>query len=308
MIKFGNIFKIIIKKCFIECDWNIAYKNKNSQEPNYIALKKKSDRWYADPFIVDDKDKSYIFCELYLKKDELGCIAVCELKNNIITCEPQIIIKNKYHMSYPCVFSWKDAWYMIPETSEKETMELYKAINFPYQWKLDTILCENIKLVDSTVFIQNQKIYIISYNEEKKYNISIFELDMIKKQIFHIFDKHIVSNTGRSAGQIYIKDNNIIRPSQDCQETYGSNVIFNKIVSKDFMKYEEKSIEKLDKKNILINKDEKVQKIHTINSSSTYSVIDYGQEYFFLFKRLFIFRRKIMRKIRVYQRNKDKNL
>ncbi len=162
-----NYFKHLWNKLFIDSKWNIAYKLKDSatsDEKNVytsIPFQTKSS-WYADPFVVEYDNKNYLFCEAYINKKEKGCIAVWEIGNPSYPPTPRIIIENDYHMSFPFLFTVDNVWYMLPETSENGTLELYKSVDFPYRWKKEKVLLENIKLVDSVVFEENNR--FLSYH------------------------------------------------------------------------------------------------------------------------------------------------
>jgi hypothetical protein len=40
---------------------------------------------------------------------------------------------------------------MIPETWQNETIELYRAHQFPTEWELDRVLMSNVRSVDTTI-------------------------------------------------------------------------------------------------------------------------------------------------------------
>ena len=44
---------------------------------------------------------------------------------------PKVVISNKYHMSYPFVFNYEGVCYMIPESAENGSLELYICHKFP---------------------------------------------------------------------------------------------------------------------------------------------------------------------------------
>ena len=79
----------------------------------------------------------YIFIEELLYSNNKGHISVFEIHKDGKITKPQMIIENDYHMSYPFVFTHKEQYYMIPETSHNSSIELYKATTFPYRWEFE---------------------------------------------------------------------------------------------------------------------------------------------------------------------------
>ena len=78
-------------------------------------------------------------------------------------------------MSYPCVFAKKNKYYMIPETSENNTIEIYECIEFPYIWVKKKNLLNNVFAVDVTYFYDEQNDYLISYNGKNE--VTKYKLD-----------------------------------------------------------------------------------------------------------------------------------
>ena len=53
---------------------------------------------------------------------------------------------------------------MLPETSQNRTLELYVAEDDSLlDWRQIKVICENINCVDTTVFVNEQDVYLISY-------------------------------------------------------------------------------------------------------------------------------------------------
>ncbi|XP_039829551.1 glucosamine inositolphosphorylceramide transferase 1-like isoform X2 [Panicum virgatum] len=61
-----------------------------------------------------------------------------------------VVLDEKWHLSYPYVFSYENKTYMVPESSKKGNLRLYYAVDFPFNWKLEKVLMER-PLVDSVV-------------------------------------------------------------------------------------------------------------------------------------------------------------
>lgn len=289
----------IWRKLFWDSRWNIGYREKKglfvNTEGNYTVFPFESKNiWYADPFLAEDHSKNYIFCEAYLNNKEKGCIAVWEIGDQN---PPSIIIENDYHMSFPCVFQINNNWYMIPETSENKSLELYQAIQFPYKWRKSKILLEGKKLVDSVLYEEDKQYFILSY-DPILFELLIFSFEIDKLSITQIYSHKYQDNAGRPAGKLFRWNMDIIRPSQDCRTCYGKNIIFYKLDPLSSGRFDEVYIKDFDRESINVDGNRNIDRIHTYNSNQSYEVIDYAVSYFDLFKRLKILRRNLKRKNR----------
>ena len=109
--------------------------------------------WYADPLIFEKDGRSFLFVEAYDRDINRGCIAAGELGENPEDFDPKTVICEDYHMSFPYVFSWGDQIFMIPETGDNWTVNLYRAEEFPYKWKKVQEFKTKSRVVD--VIVQN---------------------------------------------------------------------------------------------------------------------------------------------------------
>ena len=106
--------------------------------------------YWADPFLYKYKNRDYLFFENFNIKMQRGKISVGQLINNSLVNIKDILNFN-YHMSYPFVFNFKKNIFLIPETSNKKRVEIWKSVSFPYKWKLYKILFKNESHADVTL-------------------------------------------------------------------------------------------------------------------------------------------------------------
>lgn len=119
----------------------------------YRCVPYKKDYWYADPLTFEYGGKHYLFTEAYDRRKSVGSITVSVIDDRGHISKPRIIIKEKYHMSYPYVFMWNGDIYMIPETSANMTINLYKCVEFPLRWKPEAQMRIDEVFVDADVFV-----------------------------------------------------------------------------------------------------------------------------------------------------------
>lgn len=276
----------VIKRMFSEPDWRLAIREFYEETPvyfntfekiEYVKLASKEGHWCADPFICRDNGHTYIFCEYYIKKINKGAIAACEYKKGE-ACEMKIIIQQAYHMSYPCLFKYEKDFYMIPETADNRTIELYRAKNFPYEWELIKVLKEDIRCVDTTVFDYNNKLYAIGYKlNEIKSRVCVFHLDMTKRSL-ELVEEFLCHNSGRPSGSIFNVNGKLIRPTQISKNKYGEGIAFMEIVSVKEPFYCENQLLELRGKDIFIKGEKRIDRVHTTNRLDNMEIIDYSHD------------------------------
>ena len=234
--------------------------------------------FWADPFVVANNDDYYIFVEEFIYKKNKAHISVLKLdkKGNLLSSER--IIERPYHMSYPFIFKIDNTYYMIPETCKNKTIELYKCIDFPYKWEFDRIIMENISAVDTTLFHYMNKWWLFTSLDQTD-NISGNSTELFLFCTDDIFSDNWISHPGnlivsdirkaRQAGKIFIYDDKIYRPAQDCSVRYGKGFSLNQITKLTDTEYNETVLTEVEP---VWNK--KLRGTHTFNFDKDFTVID----------------------------------
>lgn len=173
----------------------------------------------ADPFLHQKDGKWYAFFEIMNGKHADVGVAVEENGNwNYLG----IALDETVHLSYPFVFEKEGVTYMIPETKRHEQVRLYKAINFPMEWKLEQVLIDNERLVDATLFEEAGVSYLFATKNEE---LKLYIADSLKgtwKE--HPKSPLRTGNYTRSAGRVFQENGKTIRFAQDHFGGYGRAV------------------------------------------------------------------------------------
>lgn len=272
---------------FFREQWQLAYKLGRSEDLpnsffNFRRLKPPRDRFWADPFPVEHQGKYYIFVEEFIYKRGKGHISVIELDHNHnnshthSAVEPHKVLETNYHLSYPFIFRWQDDYFMVPETHENKTIELYRATKFPFEWAFEKVLIHDIAAVDATLFM-HQNTWWMFANILDSPESACQEL-----HLFHAPSPHgpwtahkqnpIISDIRRArpAGQVFNWQGSLYRPSQDCSVRYGHSVVLNKIISLSKDLYQEETISR-----ITPTWDPRIQGVHTFNHTGRLSIVDF---------------------------------
>lgn len=263
--------KKMLQKAFVGGQWYVAYRNKNDSKKEYTLLKPQNG-WIADPFLYEHGSEHYLFVE-YATKDK-GSIAYYKFVDQ----QPVfggVVIRQNYHLSYPCVFQYQNNIYMIPESADNHSVDLYRALIFPDKWCKVASLLQGI-YYDSTIFFANQIAYMITYRVTKTgYDVVLYTLDLDHLSATQISSKRYKTNIGRPAGGIYISNGQVIRPAQDCSQKYGEKVLLYS------MGQSEGSI--IIDQNLVgeISSDQCIQsfqRLHTYNEDTCFEVVDLFKE------------------------------
>ena len=135
--------------------WSVAYLRCKSWRDASLyrstVIKNPHGRFLADPFPCSVDGQDVIFVEDYDFKKKRGQISVVDITDD----KPNFLgsaISENTHMSFPFVFKHNGSVYMIPETHQLKQIRLYKCINFPLEWKLHTILMNEVAAADTMIF------------------------------------------------------------------------------------------------------------------------------------------------------------
>jgi hypothetical protein len=251
-------------------------------DPSFKELVPPKGQLWADPFLFMNDERYYLFFEEW-QEHHNGYICVVELDEvgNPIT-PPKVVLKKDYHLSYPFVFQYQGQIFMIPETGHNGTIELYQAVSFPDQWKLEQTLLEDFNVVDSTLLEHDQRWWMFANVAKKSLDSEAGSEDFDELHIFFAdvptgpWTAHplnpVISDvrSARSAGHIYRFNGILYRPSQDCSVCYGYAVVINKIIELTTESYQEKIVTK-----ILPDWKSNRFGVHTMNFKGTRIVYDY---------------------------------
>lgn len=230
------------------------------------------DHYYADPFVVDDNHRRWVFFEDYDCQVQSGTIRCAEILGTKLVDGGEVL-KRPYHLSYPCVFRDSGTWYMIPESLEKGRLELYTTNEFPGGWKFVRDLME-VEAVDSTIWIESGVYWLFVSRVEprgKSAQLWLYSSQSLASEWVPHPDNPLTSDVrhARGAGAIFRYKGRLFRPSQDGTIRYGRRILFNEILELSTEAYRERAVGEIEPK----LKGELLG-IHTYARSGELEVID----------------------------------
>ena len=265
-----------IDKKLVREQWFLAFREKTNAS-RYTLLLPPRDRFYADPFVFEHEGKSYMFFEDCSFTTGKGVISFVTLEGSRCS-KPEVVLEENCHLSYPFVFRSGSEIYMIPETKAKNAIQLYRAENFPGQWKFERVLLANIAAVDATLFQHQGKYWLFAAGIGTKdpwFNATDELFLFFSDSLCGPWQPHprnpVVMDVRRcrSAGAVFLLDGKLIRPAQDSSKSYGFAVALNRIDLISESDYQETPIARIEPGWLAQNRG-----THTYNRSSQYEVVD----------------------------------
>ncbi|NMW21262.1 MAG: hypothetical protein HKK67_06450 [Chlorobiaceae bacterium] len=187
-------------------------------------------RFVADPFMIQNSSGYFLFFEVLNDKRDMGEIGYACSNNGVQWEYCRIIIKERFHLSYPYVFLHEGDYYMIPECMGSGGIQLYQAMNFPEGWKHTKTLVRRkggvAPFVDPSIIHYKSRWYLFSYDGKSK-NLHLFSAATLTGQWNEHPKSPVICNSphyARPAGRVIINDDNIYRYAQDEVPNYGTKV------------------------------------------------------------------------------------
>jgi len=276
----ARLIKEFIQRVAYTNQWLLLFNLENNGSYNFkefIERVPPKGKFWADPHIINTNGSYYIFIEEFVDAKNKGHISVIESDELGNWKSPVKVLEKNYHLSYPFVFEWNKTYYMVPESRENRTIDLYECDDFPHRWKFKQSLMKNVSAVDTTLVRYENKWWLftaIAENEAASPNVELFLFysDSLFSGKWMAHPRNpIVSDVKRArpAGNLFLKDGKLFRPSQDCSRAYGYGFDLNEIEILSEKEYRERKIV-----SVRPDWDKTLLGTHTYAQSNNLTIID----------------------------------
>jgi hypothetical protein len=270
-----------VRELLYHDQWSLACRvHPNQDGPDaglhrFKLLTPPRDRFWADPFPLQANGRHYVFIEELPYHSNKGHISVLEIDKRGAVVSAEKVLEQEEHLSYPFVFEWQGAHYMIPETGARRRVELYRADDFPRGWRLERVLVDGVRAADATVHeIDGTWWMFANVGVEKTRNYDELHIYYAASPLgpwtpHRLNPVKSDARSARPAGRLFTWNGRLYRPSQDCSGQYGAAVVINRVDRLTPTEFQETAVSRLEPKwapNLLAT--------HTLNSAPGLTVVD----------------------------------
>ncbi|PVE20521.1 hypothetical protein DC522_31785 [Microvirga sp. KLBC 81] len=233
------------------------------------------DRYWADPFPVFADGRYYIFIEEHPFGSPVAHISVIEFDMSGAPGLPRPVLKRDYHLSYPFVFRWAGEWYMIPETLERNAVELFRATRFPDEWTSMGEMLSGIAATDPTLAEIDGRWWlftgVVLPGATEATALFLFHGPTpLGPWTPHLHNPVKIDVQGaRPAGRLFHHAGVWYRPGQDGSPTYGSATIVHRVQEISESRFHEEPVSR-----ITPSWRPGLRGTHTLNAAGGLTVVD----------------------------------
>jgi hypothetical protein len=199
----------------------------------------------ADPFMLSRDGTWFMFFEVMNWQLGRGQIGLAESANGTDWTYRGVVLTEPFHLSYPYVFEWNGCYYMIPETNQAKSVRLYEAVSFPTEWVCVKTLLEGQYFADPSI-VRHQEtwwLFVDTSPGKKNHTLSLYYADDLMGPWVEHPRSPIVRRDARIArpgGRVIVFGGAVLRYTQNCLPSYGSEVLAFEITELTRTGYEER--------------------------------------------------------------------
>lgn len=242
----------------------------------FVRLLPPRDRFWADPFALQRDGRHYIFFEELVFRRGKAHISVVEVGPTGAIGEPRIVLQRDYHLSYPFLIEDGGELFMVPETGKNRTVEIYRCLSFPDQWKREKVLLSGQFYTDATFHRADDGTWWMFVNigfegTEGADELHLYYADTLLGEWTPHAQNPVKSDVRgtRPAGRLYREGGALYRPAQIGAPIYGAGIAVNEVLELTPERYAEQEVRRL-----LPTRPRSVLGLHTLNRAGQLCVID----------------------------------
>lgn len=190
-------------------------------------------KFFADPFGIVRDGVLHILCESFSYRESRGDIRQLEVMGGGAHTTPKHALALTGHASYPFLFEADDEIYCVPETSAANEVALFRAVDFPREWRKADVLLSGFPGVDPTVFVHEGRWWLLCTRKGALEDVELWA--WYSSSVFGPWIEHahnpIKSDVrgSRPGGRPFHHKGVLYRPAQDCSRTYGWRVTLQRV-------------------------------------------------------------------------------
>jgi len=279
----GRICKRIVERTFVVGEWTVGIIESAPSafldptfRPRVRWLEGPRHESLADPFVVDTHSQGItLLCERWTSAGGRGRIVRLTASRADVRIQEEF--HEPHHVSYPFVVRDENVTYCVPERHESGCLALYRIDDTGWHFER-TLLA--LAAVDATLFRHEGRWWLFTGDESRLSNVNLFAYSA--HTLCGPWRSHVRNpiktdvRSARSAGPPFVVDGNLIRPAQDCSQTYGGAIAFNRVDRLDDFEFSETVVARFDPRQL----DGSWDGCHTLSFAGRVCAIDARRDRF----------------------------
>jgi hypothetical protein len=214
--------------------------------PQIEWLRDRSSDFLADPFVFGPRERRCVMGERVDRATQTGFITCLEIEDGGKVLEERDVMRSSTHLSYPYVFEYLGAWYMVPESAQDRCVALYRALDPPYVWERVATLIDGIATCDNTIVRHNGLWWLFCTHKSRDSNLNLFLYHA--RDLLGPWKSHVANpvktdiRSARPAGTPFIAEGHLYRPAQDCAKAYGDAIAFSRVTALNEYEFSEELV------------------------------------------------------------------
>jgi hypothetical protein len=257
--------------------WSVGYRKVDGgnlmtdRKGGFTLLPDDGRRYFADPFVLRYGGRTALFMEEFPFDTMRGRIAAATIEDGGVPTPPRPVLEEGYHLSYPNVFECEGEVWMVPESGANASVDLYRAVDFPFRWRREAALLEGVAAYDATLLRNHGGWWMFAATRLRRAtgwdSLSVFHAPKLQGPWEPCAHNPVVldARAARPAGAVISSLGARLRPVQDCEAFYGAAVGLWRIDRIDREGFEQTLVAKITSDRF---------GVHTYNSAQTVEVID----------------------------------
>ena len=186
-------------------------------------------RYYADPFALRRGDTLHVFVEAFDYRTRPGHLERLDLHlPSLQWSAARCVLRQPFHLSYPQVFDWDGATWMVPESRQANQIALYQADATLDTWTRVAVLLDDVPAVDASLIFHDGLWWMFyalvgAKHRDRNELHAAFAPQLQGPWTTHpgnpIFTDRLRARPGGTP--FVATDARVVLPIQDCSNSYG---------------------------------------------------------------------------------------
>jgi hypothetical protein len=221
---------------------------------NLIELPQPNGESRADPFLFSKDGEQFVFFESWGADNQPARICVGRMDGGQIANVTALDLGTS-HVSYPFVFEDDGDIFMIPETYQRDRVEIWRCTDFPGKWMLHATALDGERPADTVLIKWDEQWWMFTNlcsgsivdhcMELHVYRVDGPDLKHIEP---HRLNPVVLDTTSaRNAGRPFVRDGRLVRPAQITSHgLYGYGLRFMEITELSLDEFSETEIRRIE--------------------------------------------------------------